>query len=97
MFRRKAGTMIYAIEFQPQHFKSEHLENLKFLPNLEQIQLSGTKVTDQDMELLVELPKLDAIELNQCNISDRGIEILSRSASIRLIVVEGREIYPQEK
>ena len=92
MLKRTEGAMIYAIEIKPQYFKAEQLGYLRFLPNLEQIQLSNTSVTDQDLELLGDLIKLDAIGLNDTAITDRGIEILSKSHSLREIQVDGTKV-----
>ena len=96
MLRRTEEAMIYAIELKPQHFKAEQLSYLRFLPNLEQIQLSNTSVTDKDLELLGELTedlnKLVGIGLNHTSITDRGIDILSQSSSLQEIQVEGTEV-----
>ena len=92
MLKRSKETMIYAIELKPQYFKAEQLSNLRFLPNLEQIQLSNTSVTDQDLELLCDLTKLNAIGLNETAITDRGIEILSKSRSLQEIQIDGTAV-----
>ena len=64
--------MIFGIEFQSPYFQGEQLEHLRFLPNIEEIQLSDTNVTDDDLKWLVELPKLEVIGLNGTAISNRG-------------------------
>ncbi len=69
--------MVYAMEIKPPHFRPELLKHLVHLPNLEQIQLSGTSVSGADLKALVQLPKLIAIGLNQTFISDQGIEVLT--------------------
>ena len=92
MLRRSEDSMVYAIEFKPEHFRADQLYHLQYLPNLEQIQLSQTDVTDRDLKLLIFLPKLQAIGLNQTAITDHGIEILSMSRSLKLILVNETEV-----
>ena len=95
MLKREDDAMIYAIEFKPAFYESQQLSYLPFLPNLEQIELSQTQVTDEDLKLLVDFPKLNAIGLNQTAITDRGIEILSKSTSLQHILVDGTAVSPQ--
>ena len=92
MLKRHDDAMIYAIEIKPEHFASEQLSNLRFLPNIEQIQLSGTAVTDADLKWLIDLPKLTVVALNKTAITDRGIEILSESNSLETIQVDGANV-----
>ena len=96
MLVRTKGAMVYAVELKPQYFEAKQLGHLRFLPNLEQIQLSNTSVTDKDLELLGdlsrELNKLEAIGLNNTAITDRGIEVLMKSSSLRDIQVDGTEV-----
>ncbi len=86
--------MIFGIEFQSPYFQGEQLEHLRFLPNIEEIQLSDTNVTDDDLKWLVELPKLEAIGLNGTAISNRGVEILSESKSLQEIQVDETKVTP---
>jgi hypothetical protein len=95
LLKRKADQMVYAMEIKPQRFRPELLKHLVHLPNLEQIQLSGTSVSDADLKALVQLPKLIAIGLNQTFISDQGIEVLTQSMSLRTIQVEGTQVSSQ--
>ena len=88
MLKRDEDSMIYAVEFKPERFESEQLMHLRFLPNIEQIQLSGTDIQDEDLRWLVDLPKLTAVGLNDTAITDRGIEILSRSKSVVSIQID---------
>ncbi len=95
MLKREKDAMIYAIEFKREHFEAEQLSHVPFVPNLEQIQLSGTGVSDDDLKWLVDLPKLTAVGLNDTAITDRGIEILSRSDSLKTIQVDDTNVSPQ--
>ena len=97
MFKRSESTMIYVIEFDPERFDLKQLEYMRHVPNIEQIQLSDTSVTDEDMELIVEMPKLEVIALDGTAITDRGIGILSKSKTLKQILINGREIRPQDK
>ena len=78
MLKRSDEGMIFAIEFPPQYFKAEQLRHLRFLPNIEQIQLSDTTITDDDLKWLVDLPRLNVVALNKTAITDRGVEITFR-------------------
>ena len=88
MLKRKEKAMIYAIELKPEYFRAEQLSLLQFLPNIEQVQLSGTAVTDDDLKWLVDLPKLTVVALNETAISDQGIQILSESNSLESVQVK---------
>ena len=92
LLKREKEQMVYAIEFKPQHFRPDLMKHLPHLPNLEQIQLSGTSVSDTDLKALVQLPKLIAIGLNDTSVSDQGIEILKQSRSLKTIQVEGTQV-----
>ena len=92
MLKREKQGMIYAIEFKPDFFQADQLEHLRFLPNIEELQLSKTEINDKDLELLLALPKLRAVGLSQTAITDRGVEILSKSKSLKFIEAEGSQI-----
>lgn len=95
MLKRAEGQMVYAVEIKPQHFKPELLEQLLFLPNIEQIELSRTSISDKDLKPLLDLPKLAAIGLNDTAVTDRGVQTLSESASLKQIQVEGTSVTQQ--
>ncbi|QEG24426.1 MauE/DoxX family redox-associated membrane protein [Mariniblastus fucicola] len=92
MRKREKGAMITGIIFEAPYFKSEQLQHLRFLPNLEEVQLSNTSVGDADMKWLVDLPKLEAIGLNQTAISDRGVDILCESDTLEEIQVDDTNV-----
>ena len=95
MLKREDAAMIYAVEFKPENFKAEQLSHLRFLPNVEQVQLSGTSVTDDDLRWLIDLPKLAAIGLNETSVTDRGLAILSKSKFLKTVQVNGTTVTPQ--
>jgi hypothetical protein len=96
MLKRNEGEMIYAIEFEPEKFSAELLKHLRFLPNLEQVQLSGTSVSDSDLESLLALPKLVAVGLNETAISDQGLDVLSKLESLKVIQADGSKVTPEK-
>ena len=92
MRKKDAGSMVFAIIFPPEDFKSEHLNWLSGLPNLEQVQLSGTGVTDDDMEKLGALPKLMGVGLDNTSVTDAGIEHLESVPELKIINYQGTTI-----
>ncbi len=92
MLKRTKQTMIYAIEFKPEFFEVDQLKHLRFLPNIEEVQLSKTDITDEDLKLLLDLPKLRAIGLDQTGITDHGLEILKRSKTLKNIEAKDSQI-----
>lgn len=78
MLARERGGMVYAVEFNSNNYSTELLRLAAELPNLEQIQLEGTPVTDTDLKLLHNLLRLKGIGLKDTEIS--------RQALIKLIL-----------
>ena len=92
MLKRDKHSMIYAIEFKPEYFKPDQLKHLKYLPNIEEIQLSSTDVHDEDLRWLVDLPKLTAVGLNDTAITYQGIRILSESKTVVSIYADEAKV-----
>ena len=92
LLQRDENSMIYAIRFNPDLFHSELLGELAGISNLEQIQLAGTSVNDEDLKRLANLPKLMGIGLNNTSITDQGIETLMKFPQLKLIEVEGTRV-----
>lgn len=95
VLKRDKDSMVYAIEFNPKLFHSDLLKELGGISNIEQIQLAGTSVTDEDLKQLVDLPKLAGIGLNNTSITDQGIETLMKLPQLMLIEVDGTRVTPQ--
>ena len=85
MRKKDAESMVFAIVFPPEKFKSEHLDWLSGLQNLEQVQLAGTAVTNEDIKKLGVLPKLLGVGLDNTNVTNAGIEHLKGIKTLRLI------------
>ena len=92
LLKRDAAAMIYAVEFPPGTYSVELLQELRGLPNLEQIQLAETQVRDEDLKWLTVLKKLHAIGLDGTQISDRAVEILQEIPTLRIIEHKGTAI-----
>ena len=94
MLTRVKGGPIYAIEFSPEKYDPAVLRHLQGLPNLEQIQLAGCAVVDQDLRHLAELDALVGIGLSHTSISDRGLLYLAQLRNLRVIEHQGSRITP---
>ncbi len=79
MLARERGDMVYAVEFNSNNYSTKLLRLAVELPNLEQIQLRGTSVTDQDLKLLHDLKRLNGIGLKDTGISRQALADLIRS------------------
>ncbi len=89
MLRESPGMPIFAVAFTPENFDPSLLECLKGLPNIRQVQLSGTQVADADLETLLSLRLLSGIGLNNTAVTDTGL--LSLAPLEYLSVVEYEE------
>ena len=52
MLRESADAPVYAVAFTSENYSPSLLKALRGLPNVRQVQLSGTRVTDADLESL---------------------------------------------
>lgn len=92
MLRRDENAPVYAIEIPPSVYRRELLKYLVGLPNLEQIQLQGTSISDDDLSLLPVLPKLNAIGLSNTKVSDLGIKYLRSQPRLERVDCGGTDI-----
>ena len=90
MKRRTADSMIFAIEFRPNYFSSEMLDLVTGLPNIEEIQLLGCDVRDDDLKKIVTLEKLEGIGLSETPITLEGLQHLSSMKRLKLIEYNGK-------
>ena len=95
LLMRDKDSMVYAIEFDPESFHADLLSELGGVSNLEEIQLAGTSVTDEDLKLLPDLPKLEGIGLDNTSITDQGIETLMKLPQLKFIMVDGTKVTPE--
>jgi hypothetical protein len=56
----------------------EVLEKLAMLPDVEQLRLGGTNISDADLKAMAGYPKLVGIHLASTNVTDEGLFNLSR-------------------
>ncbi len=85
LVRREEQSTVYAVEIPPSRYRPELLEMLGGLPNLEQINLAGCEVTDEDLTRLPELPKLVGIGLTDTPVSNASIETLLNQPQLKVI------------
>ena len=92
MLRESPGMPIFAVAFTPGNFDPALLECLKGLPNIRQVQLSGTEVTDADLEKLLVLRMLTGIGLEETGITDAGVLTLAPLKYLQVVEHEGTSI-----
>jgi hypothetical protein len=92
MLKRSKKEMIYAVKFDPLGFDAKLLAHLHGLPNLEQIQLAGCNVQDQDLKQLSGFGKLMGIALDQTAITDAGLSNLKELPGLIVLEHEGTAI-----
>lgn len=85
MLRREEQITVYAIEIPPKRYRPELLDMLAGLPNLEQINLAGCEVTDEDLKRLPLLPKLVGIGLTDTPVTNASIETLLKQPQLQVI------------
>jgi hypothetical protein len=92
MLSEAQGLPIYAVEFSADNFDSRLLIALRGLPNLRQVQLSGTSVTDDDMRQIAALRMLTGLGLDQTAITDAGLGSLISLRYLVHVECEGTQI-----
>ncbi len=90
MKRRTADSMIFAISFTPKDFSSDLLDLVNDIPNIEEIQLSGCDVRDDDLKKIATLNRLQGIGLNDTPITRGGLKHLSQIEGLNLIEYNGQ-------
>ncbi|PQO41847.1 hypothetical protein C5Y96_00295 [Blastopirellula marina] len=85
MLRREEQSTVYAVEIPPKRYRPELLEMLAGLPNLEQINLAGCEVTDEDLKRLPLLPKLVGIGLTDTPVTNAAIKTLLKQPQLQVI------------
>ena len=89
MKRRTVDAMIFAISFPPEIFSAGLLDLVNDLPNIEEIQLRGCDVRDDDLKKIVTLNRLSGIGLDQTPITPSGLKHLSGMKGLTLIEYNG--------
>ncbi len=88
LLKRTEADMVYAIRFSRADFKVQQLRWLSGLPNLEEIELAGCRITDADIENLPMLPQLRAIGLADTLVTANVRESLKRFPRLQVIEFE---------
>lgn len=85
LLARPGDSYIYAAEISPAIYRRDLLALLRGLPNLEQLQLAGTAVIDDDLAELVGLHRLAGLGLDRTKVTDRCLPILKQLPSLRVV------------
>jgi hypothetical protein len=99
MLKKTEDSMVYAVAFTPENFNRSLLRQLKGLPNLQQLQFSGTDIRDDDLAALKSLRLLTGLGLNQTQITDQGLQQLEALPYLQTVESDGTAItkYPPER
>lgn len=92
MLKESEDAGVYAVAFTPSNFDRQLLKYLKGLPNIRQIQLSGTSVQDDDLRHLKSLRMLTGLGLNDTQITDQGLNELNELPYLQYVESEGTTI-----
>jgi hypothetical protein len=85
MLVRDTKSSIYAVAVPPTSYSPEVISLIAGLPNVEQIQLSKTAVTNEDLKQLLQLHRLEGIGLMETAVSEEGFELLRKIPSLKTI------------
>jgi hypothetical protein len=88
MLKRTEDGMIYAVEIPSDRYDASLLDHLHGLPNLEQLQLAGCPVTDDDLRRLETCDNLWGIGLNATKVTDSGVLFLTRLPKLQHFELE---------
>jgi hypothetical protein len=88
LLKRTAEGMIYAVEVAPKNYDAVLLRHLHGLPNVEQLQLAGCNVVDDDLRLLLGCDKLEGIGLNNTKVTDAGVTYLAKLPRLNYMELE---------
>ena len=61
-------------------------------PRVREVQLDGSRITDQGLMHLTGLAKLLTLSLQQTAITDAGLQTLMHSSSLKLLVLTGADV-----
>ncbi len=92
LLRASPQDPIYAIAFTPESYSASLLTHLSGLPNLTQVQLAHTSVSDADLRHLLSLRLLAGIGLDGTAITDEGLKPLAELPFLTYIECENTSI-----
>jgi len=92
LLKRGPGEMIWAIKFTPDKDQKQSYELIDGLPNLEQIQLSGSNITDDQLRSVRKALRLRGIGLDDTEITDKGLRYLEDLPQLETIQADRTQI-----
>lgn len=92
ILKRSEKEMVWAIKFSPTKNMEQSFELIDGLPNLEQIQLSGTNITDEQLRVVGGARRLRGIGLDDTNITDEGLRHLEGLPMLETIQAQRTKI-----
>lgn len=92
ILKRSDGEMAWAIKFSPTKHNKQSYELMDGLPNLEQIQLSGSNITDDELRVVSGALRLRGIGLDDTDITDKGLKHLKGLRDLETIQAERTNI-----
>ena len=92
ILKRTEGEMVWAIKFSPDKRRDQSYELIDGLPNLEQIQLSGSNITDDELRVVSGTLRLRGIGLDDTEITDKGLKHLEGLPMLETIQAERTKI-----
>ena len=94
LLREQPEAMIYAVAFTQENYEPELLDALIELPNVREVQLSGTSVTDEDLMKLLSLRLLTGLSIDETQVTDKGLWPLRELPYLRYIESDGTKVTP---
>lgn len=92
MLKRLPNAPIYAVRIEPDVYRPAMLRLLAGLPNIEQLNLAGCPITDEDLARLPILPQLRGIGLADTQVTDAGLKSLLRQPKLYYLECERTEV-----
>jgi hypothetical protein len=92
LLRESQDSAVFAVGFTRQNYDPMLLSHLQRLPNLRQVDLSDTAISDQDVAALAGLPLLMGLGLNRTQVTDRGLDALKSMPFLEYIESDGTTI-----
>jgi hypothetical protein len=88
LLKKSADDGVYAAAITPDQYRADLIGLVAKLKNLEQLQLSGTAVTDRELAPLTRHPSLQGIGLTGTGVTDASLEILTTIPNLKHIDFE---------
>lgn len=90
---RLPGGPIVLVDFTNHpEFRDDWLKSLSAFPELQNVGLAGTALTDASLDYLGQLPKLQTLTLNDTPVTDAGLAKLQQCTALRTLDVRGTRV-----